>query len=115
MSIKMMVFFAFTFFVASFICLMIEGSSYFGSTDVSILNALVGFNVVEMSDLGLLAIPKMAIGFFTVGVPNLILWDYSFLDGAYEIVKWLLLYPLSIGFVWAIISMFVGVIQRSIP
>lgn len=52
-----------------------------------------------------------ASGFFTVGIPKLIMWDYSFLSGGWELLKYILLYPISIGVVWGIVQLFTTVIS----
>lgn len=103
----MLMFLVFTFLVGTLISLFIEGA-YFGQNQMNIINALTGFNVQEeTSTVGtLFAYPKMAIGFFTVGIPKILLWDYSFLEGGWSLVKWLLLYPISAGIVFGIVSWF---------
>jgi len=58
-----------------------------------------------------LAIPKMAWGFFTHGIPKLILWDYSFLEGEWAIVKWVILYPISAGVVYGMALVFIAALQ----
>ena len=113
MSGKMLMFFAFIYFTASFICLSIEGE-YYNDQDVTIVNQLTGVSFIQAQDAGAWAIPKMAVGFFTTGLPKLILWNYPFLTGGYEIVKWLLLYPLTVGLLWGIVSGFFTILQRAL-
>ena len=47
--------------------------------------------------LGRFEVPIINIDFFTKGLPMLIMWDYSFLEGGYHLLKWFLLYPISAG------------------
>lgn len=98
---------SFIFIVGSMLSLLLEGA-YIGDTEISVLNALTGYSVIEAG--GLLAIPKLAGGFFTVGLPKLLLWDYAFFSGGFAWVR-LLFMPLSIAVVWGIIQVFIAVAQ----
>jgi len=40
---------------------------------------------------------------------DIITWNYAFLTGSYSIIKWILLYPLSIAFVTSIVLAIRGV------
>lgn len=113
MSAKLLMFFAFIYFVGTFLCLSIEGE-YYQDQDMTIVNQLTGVSFIEAQDAGPWAIPKMAVGFFTNGIPKLILWNYTFLQGGYEIVKWLLLYPLTVGFIWGLAQTFIGMLMRQL-
>lgn len=108
---KLVIFFAFSFVTATLFCLFIEGS-YLGEEELTVMNALTGMSVVEVSGSGAWAVPKLLVGFFTVGVPRLLLWDYSFLasaDGG--LFKWIVLFPLTVGFVWGLAQVFIPVVQ----
>lgn len=91
----------FVFMVGNVLCMIIEGS-YFSADDVDLMNALSGYSVLEVSGAGVLAVPKMAVGFFTHGLPTMLLWQYSFLEGGWEIFKWICLFPLTIGVIYPI-------------
>jgi hypothetical protein len=67
----------FIFMVGNILCMIIEGS-YFTADDVDLIIALTGFSVLEVAGAGVLAIPKLAGGFFTHGLPPMLMWDYSF-------------------------------------
>lgn len=111
MSPKFVVFFAFSYVTATLLCLFIEGS-YFGAEELSIMNALTGMSLLEITGTGAWTIPKLISGFFKVGVPRLLLWDYSFLDTAEGgLFRWLLLLPLSVGFVWGLAVVFLSAIS----
>lgn len=108
---KLMIFFTFSYVAATMMCLFIEGS-YLGEEELSVMNALTGMSILEVSGAGLWTIPRLIAGFFTVGVPRLLLWDYSFLatdEGG--LFKWMLLLPLTAGFVWGLAQVFLGAIQ----
>lgn len=108
---KLVIFFAFSFVVSTMLCLFIEGS-YLGAEEISVMNALTGMSLLEVSGSGGWAVPRLIAGFFTVGVPRLLLWDYSFLDSADGgLFKWIVLFPLTVGFVWGLAQVFIPVIQ----
>lgn len=108
MTPKLVMYLAFTWLVGQMICLFIEGT-YFGVQEVSIMNSLAVFRTTEV--FGLWTVPMLNLDFFTQGMPRLLMWDYSFLTGGYAIFKWFL-YVLSIGAVWGLATVFLGVIQR---
>jgi len=111
MSPKLFIFFTFAYVSATLLCLFIEGS-YFGAEELSIMNALTGMSLLEITGTGGWTIPKLISGFFTVGVPRLLLWDYSFLDSPEGgLFKWMILLPLTAGFVWGLATMFVSAIS----
>ena len=110
MTPKLVIFFAFAFVTGTMFSLFIEGA-YLGEEEVGVMNALTGMSLLEVSGSGLWTVPKLLGSFFTVGVPRLLLWDYSFLTGDWGLFKWFVCYPLSIGFVWGLASVFIPVIQ----
>lgn len=83
------------------------------------LNSVVGFNIAEtMATAGALRVIASVPGMLFHAVPKLVTWDYAYLDGdlfglplAY--VKYILLYPLSAGFIFAltivVINVFMGI------
>lgn len=96
---KLLMFCFFCFITGHFIGLTLEGS-WFDSADESVIHCLTGYNVTELSASGIMAIPKVFIGFFTTGFPKLILWDYPFLYGTFLLVRIILLGTISVGVVW---------------
>lgn len=108
MSAKLMMFMAFGYVVGTFICLIIEGSS-FGAAEAGFINNLTVFREVQV--FGLWTMPALNIDFFTKGIPKLLMWDYSFLSGGYSMIKWFILWPLSIGAIWGVYQAVIGVIS----
>ena len=94
MSHKFLIFLVFLFVVATLICVIIEGSQ-FGSDEENVMNYLAVIKTETL--LGRFEVPMLNIDFFTKGMPMLIMWDYSFLEGGYGYFKWILLYPLTAG------------------
>jgi len=71
---------------------------WMGQADIDIVNYLTGVNV---HTAGGVPFPSLAAGFFTVGLPRLITWDFPFLEGGFEVVRWVLSI-LSIGVMMAV-------------
>lgn len=111
MSSKYIMFLGFCWIGCTFVALAIEGS-FFNTEELNTINALTGYSTLDMG--GVWGIPKLAIGFFTTGFPKLIMWDYSFFTGNYEIIRWFLIATLSLGAVWGMISLFVSILQRAL-
>ena len=68
---KLVMFFVFSYVTATLMCLFIEGA-WLGDEEVTVMNALTGMSMLEVSGSGLWTVPKLIGGFFTVGVPRLI-------------------------------------------
>lgn len=98
---------SFLFILGTIISVAIEGA-FFGQGDIDVLNEMLGFSAFEAG--GLMAIPKIGIGFITHGLPKMLLWDYAFLDGHFVILR-ILLMSLSIAIVWGIVQVFLTVAQ----
>lgn len=110
MSTKLMMFIAFVFISGNLLCCFIEGTTL-GEETTSIINILCGYSTTDIQVIGGMSWVSAASGFFTVGIPKLILWDYSFLQGGWELFKYLMLFPISLGVVWGIVQLFVTVIS----
>lgn len=110
MTPKLIMFCVFIFMIGTILSLTIEGA-WMGEEEVTVMNELTGFTTLEVSGAGIWAIPKQIIGFFTHGVPKLIMWDYSFLDGTAAIFKWVVLFPISAGVIWGLALLFIPAIQ----
>jgi hypothetical protein len=62
------------------------------------MNYLTGMDGTAISWTAIVTVP---IGFITHGLPKMLFWDFSFLDGGLSIIKWLLSF-ISIGAIWAV-------------
>lgn len=102
MSSKIIIFIVFLFVVGTTVSLIIEGTFIGSGEEMNIMQALTGYNTLEVAGGGGISIPKLGMGFFLVGLPKVIMWDYSFLSGGWGIIKWFLLYPISAGVVYAV-------------
>lgn len=101
MGTKTVSFLFFIFLTGNIICMIIAGE-YFDAGDMSLMQSLTGYTNVELSGAGVLAIPKVAIGFFAHGLPMLLFWNYPFLDGGFELFKYFVLYPVTVGVIYGI-------------
>lgn len=98
LSTKQVMFCYFTFIFGQIICLMLEGE-WLGESEETIAESLIGYKVTS---LGGWEIPKMVGGFFFTGFPNMISWNYSFLDGGFAIFRFTILATISVGVVYGL-------------
>lgn len=101
---QMIMFFVFVLIVGNLMCLMADGD-WPGTTDQNQMDALAGFNVNNAADA---AIVTQSPTFFTT-LWKAITWDFSFLEGGLQIIRWILL-CLTVGAVFAIGQEFRSVI-----
>lgn len=102
---KMFSFLAFVWIASILICLIVEGS-WFGSTENTIINDLSAFTTLKIG--GLVPIPAPNLFFFR-GLFRMLLWDYSFYTGDYEIVRYIMLTVFTGSVVWGLAEKFAPV------
>ncbi len=105
MSTKFLNFLVMVWFLSTVICLVFEGS-YLGTNENSVINDLSLLTTLKIG--GLVPIPAPNIFFFR-GIMRLLLWDYSFYDGGYIVLRYFWCAILSPGAVWGIGSVFAPV------
>ena len=98
-----MSFLAMCWFISTLICLVLEGS-YFGSSQTSIINDLGVLTTFSIGNL--LVVPVFNIN-FVQGIVRILLWDYSFYTGGWEIIRWFWVCTLSSAAVWGTIQSFI--------
>lgn len=108
---KLMMFFAFLLIMGKIISMGAEGVYWDTDRTETITESLTGYSVDELSGLG--GIVVGASGFFGTGVPQMLLWDYSFLSSDIDALNFfLMLFRLvmvvvvSAGFIWGLVSQF---------
>lgn len=84
---KYLNFLGFVWICSTLICLVIEGS-WVGSTEATVVNDLSAFGALKIG--GLIPIPAPNLYFFR-GVFRVLLFDYSFYTGSFEIVRYIYL------------------------
>ncbi|PVV83521.1 hypothetical protein [Dehalogenimonas alkenigignens] len=107
-----LVWIGFTYIVGQMMCIILEGA-WIGDPEQSFINAMTGFTAHQYTDslignigITIANVVTGLVGFFTYGVPRLLLWDYSFLESGGAWMKWFLLYPINLGTVFGLILTF---------
>ena len=113
MGSKLLMFCVFVFITGTLISLVWSGA-WFGSTDISIMQQLTGYDNTYAAGTGGITILTMAGGFITHGLPTIFLWDYPFLNGAAGIIKWIFLYPITIGMIWGFAQLFAPALMSAV-
>lgn len=104
---QLIMYLAFCMILGNLLCLMMDGA-WLGSADITLMQYLTGMNNLQTASWT--AIFTVPFAFFTHGLPRLILWDFSFFYGSWEIIRWILM-AISIGTIWGIAEMFFPTIQ----
>ena len=116
MTPKFMSFLGFVWFTSTMICLILEGI-YFGTAAVGVNGRILPGESTIISDLasiqqlqvaGMIGIPAALIT-FARGLFRLLIWDYSFYTGGFEVVRWFMMATFSGAAVWGIMSVFAPV------
>ena len=102
---KMFSYMAFVWILSTMICLVIEGS-WFGGSERTVINDLSAITSINIG--GLVPIPAPSLFFFR-GVFRMLLWDYSFYTGMFEIVRWIWMIVFTGGAVWGVMEKFAPV------
>ena len=97
---QMVMFFIFILLVGNLLCLMADGD-WIGTEDTSQMNTLVG---TQIDSSGGIPIVSQVVGFFKM-FWKAISWDFSFLEGSLQIVRWFL-FVLTVGAVYAMAQEF---------
>lgn len=100
-------FLAFTLLAGNILCVILDGA-WLGAEDVTLIGYLTGMTNLQTASWT--AIFTVPFNFFTHGLPKLILWDFSFLQGDASIFRWFL-FVISIGAIWAVGQEFRNSIQ----
>jgi hypothetical protein len=100
----------FVFIFGTLFSLIVDGV-WWGADQGTVLNALAGYSVENVSGAGIWSFPMMIGSFFTVGVPRMLLWDYSYLNNAFGQIFKLALYAISAGVIWGFFQVFIPVAQ----
>lgn len=96
-------------FVVGLLTSRILDGAFLGSVDSSVVDSLTVIRAYNV--LGLFTIPWLNFEFFTVGLPKLISWDFSFFGGDYAIFKYLF-YVISMGVAWGFFVATIGVLSN---
>ena len=112
MNIKpqLFMFIVFTFVSGTIISLIIEGS-YWGTGDEwDVMQSITGYSTMQISGAGGITIPQWTWGFLSNGLPKMLLWNYSFLDGSWAVIK-PFLFAISAGIVFGVGMLIMNIAQ----
>lgn len=110
MSIKWMIGIVFCFVAFSLLCGIGEMTT-FGEGEVTRLQVLVtapNFTEVENVFEGITVLAAFTWD-WVANFISMLLWDYSFFQGQWAMVKYLIYFPVSIGIIWGLVSALRGV------
>ena len=78
----------------------------------NILNSLLGYNVATTAATYGTAAAVVGMTWNIIrSIPRMIAWNYSYLEDGLSIIKYVVLWPISAGFVFALGLIFIGAIQ----
>lgn len=102
-------------FMAFSLIHLIGEAAYYGTSEAADISNLLGFQVDEIgAGGGFIGIPRALIGFFTSTLPKLATFNYNFLQGDLEIVRWLFMSVFGGALIIMVITSFTGAHQRNI-
>ncbi|MBE3141954.1 MAG: hypothetical protein IMZ53_15365 [Thermoplasmata archaeon] len=108
MTPKAINFYTTTWLCSIMICMIIEGS-WFGSAghgEQTIIQNLTSMNALNIGDI--VGIGSFLVNFFE-GILRILLWDYSFYYGGYEVIRWVMVVIFTPAAIWGIGSFFATV------
>lgn len=106
-----MIMFLYGVFITGTVLSVIFSGRWIEEGEVSVINQLAGFSVVNVEAMGGWALPKNALMFFSALV-TIFAWNYPFLDNfAGQLFKWFFLYPVSLGIIITLIQLAITVLQ----
>lgn len=113
MNSKVMNFFMYSWFVSTMVCLILD-HSWFG--DGRNVNSVVnGLNILEAIKVGgFFGVPSATID-FSNALMRIAIWDYSFYQGPWEVMRYFWLSVLTPGLVWGVFQGFAYIFAQFIP
>lgn len=109
MNHRLASFIAFMWLFGTLFSLLVEGS-FISADESEVLNKLVIFNQIEQTgEGGIFELAKMLPGFISA-LPNMLIWNYSYLDGPMSFIRYILMI-FSFGFVAILLALFLNAVQ----
>lgn len=100
--------FIMAFGICQYISYIIEMKTY-GSAELTTLYTLTHPQITESTNLVGTLFSYVNAGWdFMITVLNMLTWNYAFFDGWVAIFRYLIFIPISVGMVWAIVSLIRG-------
>ena len=88
------------------------GGAWLGDTDLEIANSLTVFKDANILGIWTITIPN--VDFFFTGMKCLMMMDFAFFTGGLELVQWFFMLVISLGALWGLYTVIIGVVQSSI-
>ena len=111
MQPKYVAFFVFIFVVGTILGLVME-AGVVGASEQSTLNTLLTWQQVSSEESwGVLDILALVPSYFGA-LFKAAIWDFSFIDGGWLYIKWIVWAPLMAMFVWGLVMSFIAIFQK---
>ena len=85
----------------------VDGELVCTSATCRLNEAIEAFNRVTTGDLAQI---WPALGKFMTAFGYMLIWDYNFLGGGWQILRWGVLFPISLGLIFSVASVLVGLL-----
>lgn len=108
MSPKFFAFLAWVWISSTIICLIIEGT-WIGSAENTIINDLTAFGAFKIGGIASIPVPNLL---FFRGVFRILLWDFSFYTGAFEVIRYIWLVVFTGSAIYGLSREFVPVVAN---
>lgn len=95
--------------IGQFTCLIFEGD-YIATEELAIMNPLLVIRSPQQ--MSVFASVVNPLEYFSTAIPTVLMWKYGWIEGNYELFRYIVLFPLSAGFVLGIVSIFIVGISR---
>lgn len=92
---------------------MTFGGGWFGSTDITSINAIAGFR--DATIMGSWSVPVPNIDFVTSGLAALVKWDFAFFEGGASLLRWFFVTTIGAGVMWGLFSVVIYTISGLFP
>lgn len=88
------------------------GGAWLGADDLAIANSLTVFKDATLFGVWSITVPN--IDFFFTGIKSLMMMDFAFFTGPLELVQWFFLLVFSLGALWGLYVIIIGVAQSAL-
>jgi len=88
------------------------GADWLGETELSLTNSLTVFRDANIAGIWSISVPN--VDFFFTGMKSLMMMDFGFFSGSLQLVQLLLLMTISVGALWGLYIVIIGVVQSAL-
>lgn len=105
---QMIGFLSMVFFGMTIVNRVMEGQ-FITASDMEVVNQLTIFRPLEI--FGLFSVPVPNLSYFTVGIPRLVMWDYSFFGGNAQVIQFAL-YSATAAISFLLFTIVIGLLYQ---